>query len=413
MAMLVIAGLSEGGNVAAGRLFSSSPAAASLYPFSGLADSDLGTIGQFGSLTATPLFQVDVDMLDRAGLFESFSGGSPVGWIEANSGTSDVTQESTVVHSGSFAARFAAVGGSASCYKDITVRAGQRLYLEAALRGDAGLGRIKVNLRNLQTGRYLNGGAWSSTPNDVMNYSGTPYDVQSQAFVVEDAATCGTVRPTLRLQLLNDNAGTVSYADSVILIPGVSFASWHGHNIDPRSAPELRASTDNFGASNVLVSTPTLARHSFYTTFPVVYYRYWRTQFADTNTAAIFASEWVLGDALSLARGFNAPYKRTFVDPRITIAKPVGAPAVVSRGTFEQRTLPLSFRVPRSGRAEFFNEVWLRSKGGAPIVVVPYSGDPDVILGVLSGELPEEWPHHTYLDYTTSIEEMGLPLITG
>lgn len=416
MGMLVLAG--EMMNALSGGTFSSSPAAHASFPFSDLADGDPGTIGRFGSLTAAPLVYVDLDMLRGNGGAESFTGGVPDGWTEANTGTGDVTQEGSLVHSGIGAFRLAAGTGVASAYIDVEVRAGQKLYLNWWARADGAGGEGHLRVRNLSTGSHLKEDAgWTTSPVDLFPQTGTTYVESELTFTVESMEACGRATVTLRIQILEETASRVSYFDDIILVPYVDFFSVHGHNIDPRSTLTLQGSAaPTSGYADIVV--PTVRRRAFYATFDEVAYHYIRMQFAETNqgSGALWFGEAVVGKAYELLRGPRYTLRRTFADPRVALARPVGAPANVGRGRFEQGTVPMTFRCGESQRLDFFNEVYVRSLGGHPAVVVPSTLDNEVFYGVLDANHGEEWAARRvgggYLDYSTTIDELALPLVT-
>jgi hypothetical protein len=76
----------------------------------------------------------------------------------------------------------------------------------------------------------------------------------------------------------------------------VTFCSVHGHNIDSGvTAIQLRKSSDNFSANDVLVVTMTKATPSFYDASFDQTERYWRLRFVGTNGDPLSIGEWVLG----------------------------------------------------------------------------------------------------------------------
>lgn len=418
MGMLVLAG--EGANALRGATFSSSPAADTLFPFStGVADGDPGTIGAFGSLTTDPMVWADIDLFAGTGGYEVFSGSSPLGWNEADSGTGDVTQESTIIHSGSFAARFSAGSGLASIYRDALLRAGQAVFYSLAMRGDAGVGRVKLTVRNLHSGNYMNSGAWGAMANDAENQSGTSYVLHPLSFNIESVAACGgIVRPYVRFELRNDNTTTLSFADSFYLVPQITFCSIHGHNIDPRSVVELRGSTDNFSSSDVLIATLTPRQPGFYATFAAQTYRYYRLKFVGTNTGSgiIYVGEWWLGNPLTLQQPPDFPINVPMRDAQVRGAStPWGGVYSVGVGPAGRpsRGLELSFRQHSDAAVtEFIEEIYLRSSGGFPLVVVPDTNKPDVYLGKIPPDVQLQRTFLSVYDDRLVIEPMLFPLIT-
>jgi hypothetical protein len=416
MPMLVLAG--EMMNAAAGRPIVCSPAAHAKFPAEELVDGDPGSYFRFGSLTADPFLYVDLDDLGGQGGGEEFDGGVPVGWTEENTGGGDVTQEASIKHSGNFALRLAASAGVATAYKDVTVRAGSKRALRWWSRADGSGGQARIRVRNLHTGKYLNAlGGWQATSTPIFPESGTTYVGSEVVFTVESLAVCRRPTVTLRIQIAEETATKVSYFDDITMVPYIDTCSIHGHNIDPRSVLRLEAS-DVFNSGYVRIETMDVRRRAFYKTFTERAYRFWQLAFEDTNTGSgpIWMAEWVLAQAHQLVAKPRYPLRRNFSDPRIALERPVGAPSYVARGQFELGSVPLTFRCHYSQRLDFYNEVYVRSLGGAPAVVVPSTLDDEVFYGVLGGDHGEDWQLRSatrgYLDYSTIIDELALPLVT-
>lgn len=401
-----------------------SPAADSLFPTTKLYDRNPGQAFKFGSSTADPTLTFDVDRLLGTGGFEDVTF-PPTGWTEADTGTGDVLRDTVTFNTGVASARFDAGSGLASLYYDVTVRTGQKLQLSYDARGDAGVGRMKLTVRNLQTGNYCVGAGapatvWQSAANELSSVSGTVWTSFSWNITVEPYSTVGAATTVLRLEFRNDNVATSAWTDTVLLLPAVGFASIHGHNIDPRMTTTLRSSTDNFSGSNTQEATFTLGQPSFYTKLSaVVYRRYWRVLFTgtqSTRSGAIYIGELYLGEILTLATGAAYSLNLTPSDPRITIPRRVGAPAYYQLSQFEQRTCPITFRCETYARQlEVMNEVFLRCRGGAPLVCVPHDSDSftDVYYGCLSGDLPKSWQTKNYVTLQTQVEELAFPLVTA
>lgn len=418
--------------VATGAGVTASPSADSLFPTTKLYDGYPGDIFKFGSLSASPTLTVDLDMFAGAGGFENWTGGAPIGWTEANAGTGDVTQQSvsgTLVHSGLFSARLAAGDTSASIYYDLTVRAGQRLAFTIALRGDGLLGAAQLAIRNQQTGNYLGpSNTWGSAFQEVIiGPTAAAYTVYNPVtdpnpciFDVEGYETVGGPLTTIRIQLFNDRPTTIGWADTFSIWPAINFCSVHGHNIDPRSTPVVRASTDNFSGSNVSIATPTVVDPAFHVSFSSqTSYRYWRLAFADTNSSAIYVGEWVLGTAATMSAGPAYPYQPGYSAQQVRVPRRFGAPNVYAMGSYGLRSIPLKILCrSMAERTEFFQE-WNRCLDGTPVVVVPYSGTghTDVVLGILPETMDHSWQvasaSKNVMDFTTIVTELPLPLVIG
>ncbi len=389
-----------------------SPSADSLFPTTALYDRHPGRIFKFGSLTAAPTLTTDIDMVQGHGGFE-LGDLTLDGWTAAVSGAGVTGLTITQQRTGNYGVELdASAGGIASVYRDIVVRSGSLLKLTVWLKTD-GVGIARGRIRNQQTGNYWDGASWTAAATPWASSGTAVYDDEITTIPTEDLATCGGPLTTLRVEIYNADPGKV-WADDISLIPGVSFASVHGHNIDGRSAPVLRASTDNFVASDVLISTPTLVQPSFYSTFTRAYYRYWRIAFVDTNSAAIYLGEWVLGDPESF-RGPALPLQANYSAQQVRVPHRFGAPAVYAMGTSELTAVPMTVRCESYADRLAFMQEWKRTLGGYPVVVVPHDGDShtDVIYGLMSDALPHSWATKRFVTLSTEIEPLPLPLITG
>jgi hypothetical protein len=398
-----------------------SPSADSLFPTTALYDRHPDRVFKFGSLTSAPSLTFDLDMLGGTGSFETTSG-FPVGWTVEVTGTGAVTQSTTHVSAGTYAAKLAGGSGTAAIYRDVTCRVGMTFKLSCWLYADA-TGIADVYVTDLLTGKYWTGSAWDATP-QVWVQQATPGASSSSTVVtVDDFDTIQAAVTVIRVRFENPQAASEVWADAVEMLPGVNFCSVHGHNIDPRSAPTLRTSTDNFASSDDLRATFDLRQPAFYaylgSQFKTTagYIRYWRILFAGTNSTtsgAIYVGEVVLGEVLEL-RGPALPLQANYSDQQVQVPRRFGAPAIYGFGSHELRSYPLTIRCESTDdRDEFFNE-WRRTIGGYPVVVVPHDGDghADVVYGQLEDALPHSWATKRFVTLSTTINELPLPLVTG
>jgi len=406
---------------------SANPAAAGSTPETALYDRHPDRVFRFGSLTAAPHVEVDLDMIDNSGDFEN-GVGFPVGWTTENTGTGAVTQEVNPAHvaNGSASALLETPGGAgvASLYRDVVVRSGATTLVESWIQSD-GTSVISGFIRNQETGNYWTGTAWTATPTAWCSAStAVAIARKSSAIAVESLAAVGSAVTTLRFQFINQTASSEAWVDYVVIVPNVTFASIHGHNIDPRSVPKVRYSTDGFVASDVLVATMTPLQPAFYSAFASVYAggnaavpRFWRVKFTDTNGATsgpIYMGEFVLGEHVTY-RGPALPLQANYSDQQVRVPHRFGAPAVFGMGSHELRSYPLTIRCESTTeRDAFFNE-WRRTLGGYPVIVVPHdgTGHTDVIYGLMDDSLPHSWATRNFVTVSTQVDEMPHPLILG
>jgi hypothetical protein len=399
-----------------------SVSADALFPASGLYDRHPSTIFRFGSRTATPNVTADLELMGATGGFESWSGGSPVGWTETNTGTGAVTEESGTVYEGTRAAALVLSGdGVASIYRDVTVRTGQRLQITSALGSDSAPGGCILRIRNQDTGNYAApDGSWQSASqdfqaNDITGVGG--YQAFSTNTQVESFATIQKPTTVIRLQIYNEVAASTGWADAVYVCPGYNFCSIHGHNIDYRSTPTFRTSPDNFPGAGTLRATFTSRQPSMFVSLAVQYERYVRVLFADTNSeasGAIYMGELVVGDATEY-RSPALPLQANYLDTQVRVPRRFGAPAVFGMGSHELRSYPMSLRFETVAERIAFMDEWRRTLGGYPVVVVPHNGDShtDLLYGLPSEDLPHSWSTTTYSTLSMTVEEMMHPLVTG
>lgn len=430
MSMLILAGRLM--NALDGATYSSTPAADALFPFSNLSDRNPGTIGKFGSLTAAPEVYADMDYFRGTGGGEIFTGGVPgspttLQWTEANTGTGDVTQEAVIKNSGNFSIRLAAGTGIASCFADVTVRSGHGMSLRWYSRGDGVGAAAIIRLRNITTGKfYKSDGTWQTASQNLDSQGGTTFVGGSIQVNVESYDTIQSDTCILRIELSQSVATKTGYFDDVEMVPNIDFVSVHGHNIDPRCSVTLQSSNDSAFGVILANSTLTAKQPSFYAYDPTGAYaggtfrgsaRFWKLKFGDTNTSTsgpIWIGEWVLGKVLVSQTGPAYPMEPSYSQQHVRVPHRFGAPAIYGMGQTDLRTIPLQLR-PSSyaKRLELYQEVYQRSRGGWPVVIVPHHTDnqTDVYYGQLADGLPHSWVTRSNVNINTSVEEMGLPLI--
>lgn len=410
-----------------------STAADALFPTSNLYDRNPASIFKFGSITASPTLTFDFDPLGGTGDFESWSGGAPVGWTEASTGTGDVTQEAVIVNSGASSAELTpGASGFAGIYKDITVRSGPetstgisvQYSLRAALRGDGGIGQAQVEVQNLATKKYLKpDGTWQTGQISVMGRTTASWATSEVPFLVEPFSVCLVPEVTLRILVKNVGLGSTAFADSIDMQPNFNFLSVHGHNIEAGIVVTVRGSTDNFSASNVLLATCTLAQPSFWAILSALgdpvggaTYRYLRILFTGTqSSSATWLGEVTVGRALRMATGPLYPFSLNHLDTQIRVAMRWGTQAY-GLGQAAVQTFPFTLQPTTVAQwNEYLREVFIRSRGGIPVTVVPHdaSGFTDVIYGRLATELPHEWGAPTVSKVSGTIEELPFPFITS
>ena len=360
-----------------------SPAADASFPIANLYDGAPSKPFKFGSAPADPYITVDLDRLGGYGDMEAWTGGTPNGWTEVNTGTGAVTQDVVNFHGGASAALMTGGTGSASIYRDTTVRAGERLTLEAWLAGD-GTASARIRVQNLQTGKYLtSAGAWQVAAADVDSRSIASYAQTLKDFTVEGYAVCQVPTVTLRITLLCNQSGS-SIADDVAVYPHVNVASIHGHNIDALNALQLRSSTDAFVGVDTLEATLAMQQPAFYGYLATAIKRRWlRLKLVGTNTSAVMLGEFWLAYAETASRGAQWGFTVITVEDQVRTESEAAEVTVFSLSQHARREVTLHFR-PRNAtqHAEFRDDLLRRCRGGKyPAIVIPVDDEPLILHG--------------------------------
>lgn len=417
MACLFVVG--EHANALANATFSTSPSAATQFPASNLADGQPGTIFRFGSLAVNSIIEADLDIGGNDGDFESWTGGTPDGWTEANTGTGTVTQNITEFNSGASSAEFEDGSGTASLYRDYSVRTGATLKLDVAhFATDIPLPVMKVRVQDLRTGKWLKSDStWDGAQQDAIACA-----VQLLTWVPETLtfAVESSIWPTTSLRLtLHHESGSAGLFDSVALYPQVDFASWHGHNIDPVVTLQLRSSSDAFASDNDLEATPTVAVGAFYSYLAApVLKRYWRSYFSGGPNSSVsgppYLGEWCLAKALALSKGPAYPVTLRHHFPQVRGRIGTWATYAYALSQHPQTDVSLTFRHQDAHSTEFQKEVVQRAGGGGVCVVVPDTDAPDIVFA----RFPESVTADRVLtDFRTlsTLDLLGeaLPLVVG
>lgn len=379
------------------------------FPKARLYDGETGRRFKFGTNGADRSVTIDMNRIIN-GDFET----SPlVGWTQAVTGTGATSEENTLVHAGAHALKCTAGTGSAARFRDFTVRAGQRLYLDAWLRA-ASSGTARIRIQNLATGNYLPPtGVWQGASTDVATETGTTYVQKTLAFQVESFDACKDPTVTLRITLVCEGATGIAYFDDVAVYPTHNFVGVFGNNLTPTVAPQLRSSTDNFSASDSLEAQLTIRRPSFFGVLAIpVNRRYWRLKAAGTNLSTPWYGELVLGYAETIQRGPKYGWVGTKSQPQARYKVPGGATTVYNQTANAIPTLKLSFRdTSEASYLELSQEILDRTgRGRDPVIVVPSDAETAIIHGRVLGS--EDTARELVAMYDTDIVIEGSGLST-
>lgn len=366
-------------NAFARGTLSISSTAASVSAAANICDDDPGCPLLFGSAAADSYIQVALNALTNPGFETSTLSGWTAGTL--GTGTSAETTTAGEFRSGTKALELTGTDSSnyGSRYQSITVAAGE--YRKATFYGRGiGAGTGKLFLKNLKTGNYYNGSAWASTRAAAVSSSATtafPGTAVTVAYQMESFDACMADTVSLRWELACES-GDFCF-DDCLDVPGISFASVHGHNLGP-VVPTIRSSDD--GSAWTDRSTMTMKRPAFYSSFSIIYAEYWRLVLVGTNHEAPYIGEAVLGQ---YATATSTPEWGLTVSSDFPGVRNSGGSTRVSaynfstdasescRMTFESYTL--------ADAQQLSNYLWMRSAKGRYPAVVALTDTSQVFFG--------------------------------
>jgi len=390
-----------------GGTVSVSPAASSVAAASGLYDSDPSLPHIAGSVAADSYMRVQYNALTNPGFETSTLSGWTAG--SAGTGTSAETTTAGEFRSGAKACKLAGTDSSnyGSRYQSITVNAGEyrkaTVYIKYTSAGSG-----KIFLKNLKTGNYYNGSAWASTRAAAVTQAATTsFVVMTVTYQVEDFDTCRADYVSLRWEIAAES-GTICF-DDALDVPGVTWASIHGHNYGPVS-PLVQSSDD--GSAWTTRATMTIKRPAFFSTFSIIYAEYWQFKLSGTNHEAPYTGEAVLGQYQTSATSpqWDVRDKREF--PGVRNKGPAGRPSVYIYATDPPRDVTLAYSARTSAAAKELGEsLWLRSGQGLyPVILAPIDTESDVYFGRFMAPVEQARPFQGVYEY--SLEMSGDPFPT-
>ena len=365
----------------------SSPAADSLFPLTRLWDGYLDAVARLSSNAANPSITADLALLDSTGgdngNLDTWAGGLPTAWTVSTTGTGTVTQETVTVRSGS-AAKLLKGTGTAKIIKTYKVRSGERLTVELYARLVSAGGVGSFQLFNPVTKKYWTGSVWQTAQAYWATEGGTAYVQKTTAPQVEDFAA--NQNAVTYLELTADDTSTNGlFVEDAFIWPTWNALVVAGHNVEPGLAPELRSSTDNFVASDVLEQALTVRRPEFfgYLSTPSTkrYLRFIGTGAQSSQAGAPYVGELVpcyLETALTYE---NWEWEMQFLEEQIRNVATGSRVSVNPRSIDARRVLRMTFS-QRSDAAyrEARDEIIRRSRGGQwPAIVVPMDAE-DIVL---------------------------------
>lgn len=359
-----------------------SQAAHARYPATNLGSGLPSKPFRFNAVGANVAVVADINFLLNQGLENWLVTTLPDDWIEG-AGAGSIAREAVIVDEGTYSMKLI---GAKECYQDIEVLTGKNYEIAVALYG-TGVNLARAYLQDLDTYKWMTSlNVWQAGKVAFANQQPAAWQTFKEQVPVE-ALTGSRYRTRLRVTCGSD-AGAGVYFDDFHFIPQNSVTSVHGHNLGVGAALNLRASTDNFAASNVDIATPIMAQPAFYKTFSAVNYRYWKL--LTTSQAVgdpIWMGEWALGHATTLGEAMRWGWRLIHRQPRTDVRmSPSGQLYTRQEAYRPSRDLAMSFIASTEADRDEMLESVIRASEQAdePVIMVPDTSDEVVIHGRVS-----------------------------
>lgn len=366
-----------------------SPGSDTEFPASALYDARPSQRWQVSAVGADPYVVLDTDLMLGFGSMETNNAGDPAGFTELSTGTGAMSRTTAAGEFNGGVAGMKLVGGTgtASGYRDVVVKAGERLQFAGAMKGDGTkFARWRVYVK--ETAQWVNSsGVLTGSAADIASRATATWATSTVSFTAPTLDALQQPYCTLRISGLCNENGTV-FVDDGILIPKVNALTNHGHNIDALNVLTFEYSDDNSAYTSA--ATITMKQPAFYAYLSTaLFHRYWKFKTVGTNNSALWLGELVIGyaETLTQAQGFGWEVKRMPRQDRLVT--PGGEQWVYSRGTRTPRALQMSFTPTTEASLD---EVRLgimqtTQDGYYPIVFIPRSTE----HYVFHGRVDESW----------------------
>jgi hypothetical protein len=347
---------------------SPTPIADTNYPVSQLYDGVAALPFRFGTSTSDAVVKFDLNLLNNPGFEITLSTTSTSGWL-AVSGSS-MTNSTAYANSGTNSIR---VNGMA--YHDVQVRPSEGLKFQWSMYDGTGSSAdlTYIQIQCMDLGQYLtSSGGWSAATTTYVTQttgaggwksSSLTFNIPGLSELLQDTAT-------LRVSLVA--CSSAAYFDDILLYPGISWVSAHGHNWTTVLSPEVEGSSND--SSYTSVKTLSLYRDVALGTFSTAYYRYWKFILNGTPYAAPYCGELVFGQYDTLLE--NPMYGSTvqYQEKQVRKESPAGTQYVYNRGGQSVRTLKMTFYY--SDSTQYYQSrrsVFRSSRGGERMIAISAS----------------------------------------
>lgn len=416
MVFLVLGGAQANASAVAEQAPTCSPAAATDYPTSSLYDGRTSSFWAFGSLLADSYVRQDLNRV-RNGGFETFASGAFTSWTSDTATSSAPAEETSIKLTGARSAKLQAgalIGSYSGMTQTLLFRAGEKVRGTVSVYAESG-SSMQVVIADLSSGKSLNSsGQWVSGTNSVFaTVTTAAWSTSAIAFQVRSRRQIGGNLATIRISVHNRRVGTsfvstIGYVDEFRLWPETNLVVLSGHNVPAAMPAEVRSSTDNFAAVDVLEGTMVPRPRNQYAYLPTpCTSRYIQVQFATyVSPEAIRATELVIGYATAPAEspswGFSV--RRIFRQLRNNDRTLLLAAA-------PEDAIDLQFE-PHTSEVEELEDFVELCLDGSLAVVIPSTTRDEVIVG----RTPDVWQYQaaSYARTTTglTIEPTISPLWT-
>jgi hypothetical protein len=371
-------------------------------------DNDPGTVYSTGSGidTVEAFLEIDGDIGHGEGSFETaFVDGTPPGFVNDCLVDGELERDLTNFDDGEASCKFinpATPFSIAGFHRDYIARAGEtlRVHFARLIGTDA---QLSCWIQDLDTGQWLNDQfEWQDAdttflvdiddvPNEFIEFN--------QNIVVSPMSYWA--KPIRRLRLSFEGGPTTAspsevWVDSLFIVPAYDMMAVFGHSIKPAGTIEWIASDDpEFGTSTELAEFRPVEDKFYHRLGSPSTLRYQQI-FVGFSVDVIYAGEIIIGAGYHFPRTAATPIQTSHEDRRIEVPRHLGgrftrglarSPRVSKILTFQFDDTPIT---AESGDwDEWHSEIFLRSMGGQPAVIVPTTDRAEVLFGHLSGSFSE------------------------
>ncbi len=367
-----------------------SPAADAAFPVANVHDGFPSQMMRYGNITAPHTLTLYMQQLKNGELDTWSLASTPDEWT-SSAGVAETVVVGEVINGS--AVKMTSDGTVRTCTQSVSVRPGEWLRLQGAMRGDgAGGGDAAVlKLILLEYGGYaLNSSSllFDAIATDTFTENNAAHVTKTVDFQVPSYEDCG-FRQWVTLQVsfrTIASAGRIAYYDQWHLVPQVNALTVHGHNHRQFAGPKLRGDSNFFAGAGTEISAFTTpearptqwVRNATMQTYTS--YRWEKTGGQPSELGNPWIGESVLCQLTELTR-MPAPggIRIGHTTPQMRSPDLLGDQRVYQTGSgHPQRTLKLDFRYFTDAAFEqVYNDLVRRSHFGVyPCLIVFDSDDP-------------------------------------